>query len=661
MKRLLLTLTLAFAVVFAASAQFDQAALYDLLDLNRPGLEKVKTAVEKGNYKAADKELQKYYRQRTNITVTDVNKEKVTVNNNERKWAEDSFEHKFYAHKGYPSYDYGKDINWRLWPVEDNELRWQLHRHYWFIPLAKMYYTTKDPRYIDAWIEHYTDWVKKNPLTDIKALQKSGASKEVVDAERENVRFAWRPLETSRRMQDQLVQFELTIESPRFTPEFLNMFLQMYHVHANRIMNNYSKKGNHLLFEAQRMVYAGIYFPEFKDAAAWRQSGIDILNREIEVQVYDDGMQFELDFGYHAASIDVFLKALRMAKANGFESDFPASYIETIEKMTSIQWNMMFPDYTQPVFGDHKLTDKGTMRRQMRNWTHVFPDDEQLLYFATEGKRGTLPDYTSRAFLTSGFFRMANGWDNESTVVIVKAGPPAFWHNQPDNGTFCYWHRGRNFFPDSGSYVYEGNAEVTAQRAWFRQTMVHNTLTLNNKNLETTDSKTLKWEVSPEQTLLVTENQSYSNLKHRRSMFLLDGEILVIADEASGDALGRLAVHFTLAPGKLEVEQGGVMRTTFADGNNIRIKTLCNSKATITKEEGWVSFKYREKEERPAFSVGANKPMGEDVLFITVIAPDKSEYAGSIAIVSSDRVMDNTLSLDVRVGAKSYRLNYTLE
>ena len=33
----------------------------------------------------------------------------------------------------------------------------------------------------------------------------------------------------------------------------------------------------------------------FKDAPAWRKSGIDILNREIHVQVYEDGGQFELD------------------------------------------------------------------------------------------------------------------------------------------------------------------------------------------------------------------------------------------------------------------------------------------------------------------------------------------------------------------------------
>lgn len=97
-----------------------------------------------------------------------------------------------------------------------------------------------------------------------------------------------------------------------------------YHRHAVHILGNYSDQGNHLLFEAQRMLAAGAFFPEFKEASAWRKSGIDILNREIKVQVYPDGGQFELDLHYHLACIEIFCKALRMADVNGFRNEFPS-------------------------------------------------------------------------------------------------------------------------------------------------------------------------------------------------------------------------------------------------------------------------------------------------------------------------------------------------
>lgn len=134
-------------------------------------MEAVKKAVAKGNVAAADKELLRYFRTRNPVELFGLDLENVKVNKLEQKQADEALEHKFYAHKGYqPSYFYGDDIDWRYWPVKDNELRWQLHRHYWFIPLAKCYYTTGDVKYIDAWMEQYADWVKKNPLDGVERL-----------------------------------------------------------------------------------------------------------------------------------------------------------------------------------------------------------------------------------------------------------------------------------------------------------------------------------------------------------------------------------------------------------------------------------------------------------------------------------------------------------
>ena len=90
------------------------------------------------------------------------------------------------------------------------------------------------------------------------------------------------------------------------------------------------------------MIYAGAFFPEFKDAPAWRKSGIDILNREIHVQVYEDGGQFELDPHYHLAAINIFCKALGIADTNGFRKEFPQDYLDTIENMIMFYANLFF-------------------------------------------------------------------------------------------------------------------------------------------------------------------------------------------------------------------------------------------------------------------------------------------------------------------------------
>ncbi|MEG2077015.1 MAG: heparinase II/III family protein, partial [Victivallaceae bacterium] len=67
----------------------------------------------------------------------------------------------------------------------------------------------------------YMDWIKKNPLENIKKDNYELVSCGEIKGNAENVRFAWRPLEVSNRLQDQTGQFLYFIPSPSFTPEFL--------------------------------------------------------------------------------------------------------------------------------------------------------------------------------------------------------------------------------------------------------------------------------------------------------------------------------------------------------------------------------------------------------------------------------------------------------
>ena len=155
-----------------------------LLNLEYPGLGNVKAAFEQGDYQTAAENLLSYYRNRTGIKQPELDLENMKVTAGDRKKADDALGHIFQAHDGYPPYFYGDDIDWTYWPVKDNELRYQLHRHYWFVPMGKVYYQTKDETYAREWIFQYLDWIKKNPMS-----QKNGTA-----AERENYRFAWRQL-----------------------------------------------------------------------------------------------------------------------------------------------------------------------------------------------------------------------------------------------------------------------------------------------------------------------------------------------------------------------------------------------------------------------------------------------------------------------------------
>ena len=614
--------------VVADAQQLRQEA-FELINLDYPGLEKVKAACSRQKWEAAAQELLNYYRSRTGITHPDIDLKNLIISREEQKWADDALEHTFFVHKGYqPSYNYGKDINWEYWPVKDNELRWQFHRHKWFTPMGKAYRISGDEKYAKEWVHQYMDWVQKNPLVNMKQEEFELVSAGEVKEDADNVYFAWRQLEVSNRLQDQTCQFLLFCSASAFTPEFLTEFIVNYHRHGAHLLKNYSAEGNHLLFEAQRMVYAGVFFPELKDAAIWRESGINILNREIKKQVYNDGGQYELDPHYHLAAINIFCKALRMADCNGFRNEFPSEYLDTVKNMIAFYANICFPDYTNPCFSDAKLGDYQAELANYRDWLALFPDCDWIRYYATEGREGAPFPYLSHGALTSGFFTFRNGWKKDATVMVVKAGPKGEWHCQPDNGTFELWFNGRNLFPDTGAYVYAGSAEVMKLRNWFRQTRVHNTLTLDGRNLETTQSVTGLWQPEGKEQILVTENAGYKGLKHRRTVFFVDQAYFVIVDEATGNARGTVNLNYHFREGEVNVDAEKNMVTTAYEGSsNVKLQCFPEKSASLRAEEGWRSTAYRQRVARTSVAFDTNKDDAEAVRYITVIYPVKDVAA----------------------------------
>ncbi len=646
-----------FIVAFGISgiSQKLQKNVFNYLNLDYPGLEKVKKYNQNGDYEKAAKELLIYYKKRSSVKHPDIDLNNIKISKKEQKWADDGLKHVFFVHKGYqPSFFYGNDINWRYWPVKDNELRWQLHRQKWFVPMGKAYKISGDEKYAKEWVYQFSDWIKKNPLLNDK--EKKEASKEDV----ENMRFAWRALEVSDRVQNQTMEFALFINSKWFTTEFLTEFLLNYYTQCNYLIQHYSKQGNHLLFEAQRLVYAGTFFPEFKDAKKWRESGIEILNNQINIQVYPDGSQFELDPHYHLVSINIFCKAYRMSQINGLNKEFPQSYFNTIEKMITFYSNICFPDYTNPCFSDAKLGEPKNEIKNYHQWKKIFPDNLFIKKLASKGKKGKYPDYLCKGFTNSGFFIFRNSWEKDAIQMDVKAGPKAFWHCQPDNGTFELWYNGKNLFPDAGAFVYGGDSAVWAQRNWFRQTRVHNTLTLNDKNIVNTNSQTKVWKPDEKTPLLVTENQSYKDLKHKRSIFFVEHKFFVILDQAIGNQQGNVCVNYHFAPGKVNYNKNNLSVTTNYDGNsNVFVKCASQSSLNMKEYETWCSTKYKKRKKRSSVSFCIDKKNNNLVNFVTIIYPydNTNNLPETKILINKSSFSEDKSTINISVDGKIYKFN----
>ena len=71
-----------------ANAQELKTEVFSLLNLDYPGLEKVKALHQEGKDADAAKALLDYYRARTNVKTPDVNLKKVTIGKDEQKMAD---------------------------------------------------------------------------------------------------------------------------------------------------------------------------------------------------------------------------------------------------------------------------------------------------------------------------------------------------------------------------------------------------------------------------------------------------------------------------------------------------------------------------------------------------------------------------------------------
>ena len=645
--------------------------IFEVINLDYPGLENAKTFYESEAYGRAAQAILAYYRSRTGIVnpvISLINPSASEDDKLKANFALDSY--RFFvnnyfedAHAKMPySLNDGGTINWAFEPVgADNEYQRQLHRHQWFVPQAKVYRVTKDEKHIQSWISVYGDWLENNPKPA------SGTNN-----------TTWWQLQVAERTLGQTQLFEYYKNSTNFTPEWFTKFMVHFAEHADFLVEYPYDSGNILISQASALVSAGVLFPEFKQAANWRNTGFQILDTEVKNQFLEDGMHYELDFSYHISAIADFYEIMKLAEANKkIVGDAAANFNQYLHKAAQVVMHFTYPNYflnppggqLVPGFNDTRQSSwtRSVLNRNFSRYNEMFPQDNELLYMSTYGQRGTQPSTEPQAFISSGYYMLRNGWDRSSTMLIhsnnYAEGPIQVWsHNQPDNGTFELYHNGRNFFPDAGVYAYMSDGDNSA-RIWYRQTRVHNTMTLNEQNIVNARGKSLGVFSNGQQEVVVTENQGYNNLKHRRYIFFVEKKFFVLVDEGIGNAAGTVNLNFHLCEGEDEVvlstAQHGA-HTHFADGNNIIARTFGNQTLTTTPFEGRVSYAPAVMTNRKAYTVNMEKGANQTARYITVLYPANQAASVQINAAFKASYRDSGVSVDVVVNGKTYNLNCNL-
>lgn len=639
--------------------------VFDLINLNYPGLEKVKAAVEAGNMKAASAELLSYYRAKTPVRIPDLDLCNVKASELDFKKANDALGHTFYVHDDYqPSLNYGKDINWEYWPVKEIEIRVQLHRHPWWTPMGRVYRATSDERYAEEYVYEYRDWVKKNPYSKFDSSQKGSISSGDIAIDAPNVFFCWRPLEIGIRLATQVEQFELFLPSKAFTPAFLTEFLSSYHHNASVLMETFSPKGNHRLYQAQGIIYAAIVFPEFKDAAKWLETGVNILNEDLGKQVFPDGCQYEYDPQYQYGILEIYAGALRIAALNGLADKFPSACRDLYQKMLHYFIDYTYPDGVAPSFSDNDRMPFSKIENVFKGAVEIFPQDQVLRWFATRGAEGKEPSYKTSGYPSSGFYTFRSGWGEDDIVMAVKATKRGMWHAQPDFGTFELWNAGHTLIPDAGSYVYAGDEETMRWRRYFKNTARHSVLTLDNADYIDPEPEVLAWRKDGKYPYLWVGHKAYDGLYHRRAIFFVENKWFIIVDDVDGPATGTLDLRFCMGEERLIIDPTYRMALYLADpGKDIGLKMVCQTPVgtRMRVDKDWYSPQFRIKRERQVvvFETPREAGAGRQV-YTTVLHPINGNRFVALCVRNVE-VTDSLVKITYRVDGDTRTVTASLK
>lgn len=440
----------------------NDAALFDALDLTRPGLETVRKALDAGDPAAARAALANYFRTRTDPRLV-IEGEEVTPASpepSENRLAANSMAEqavrKDYSIAGI-QYKFPGAINWELNPTTQpgykgawsGQFHTQLNRMHYWRELAGAWRTTGNPVYRDEVLAQMRDWQGKIRPPSLEQLPQFIKRYRATHGSVREFRL-WLPLDTGQRAANTTRVFETLRQDPAMDDETLLATVRMLGEHG-RVLSQLRIDGNHLAIATMGLATVAVMFPEFKESTDWLREAVARVGVEMDAQVYPDGAQMELTPWYHFTALRNFAAVLEVAAANGYT--IPRSLLDGLRNMCEY-----IADVTDPLLGAPPLNDSEWLSASSLRLARVFfPDDPVFAWFAGGRVEGTAPDFTSLTVPYAGQAVMRTGWDKDALYLLMEYGPFGTGHMHEDKLGLSVAAYGRRLLADPGRNKYEAS------------------------------------------------------------------------------------------------------------------------------------------------------------------------------------------------------------
>lgn len=546
----------------------------------------------------------------------------------------------------------GKEIDWHLEPLSgkrtplchwsqlnyldanvagDKKVTWELNRHQYFLTLGQAYWLAGDERYAQVFVSHVTSWMDQNP----PKLGINWASS----------------LEIAFRSISWLWALQFFAGSPSLAPEVVTRIVKFLYLNASHLetyLSTYFSPNTHLTGEAVGLFYIGLLLPEFRDAARWRDLGLEILASQLPRHVQPDGVYFEQSSYYHRYTTDFYIHLAILLRQNGMT--LPRELKPKLELLLDHLMYITRPDGTTPLFGDDDggrlvMLDNragnnfraalatGAVLFNRSDYKFVAGDaaEETLWLLGAEGLNrfdeivSQPPPKESVAFVDGGYYVLRDGWTPTANYLLFDCGPHGMancGHAHADVLSIELAANGRTLLVDPGTFTYTGGKDL---RDWFRGSLAHNTVTVDGES-SSIPADTFSWKTKTAgERLAWVEHERFSYVcgrhsgyeqiakpgTHTRSILFLKHDYWVLLDRLELTGKHRVDQWFHFDSG--------------VSPDLLQIASFAENGAWKT-EEGWVSHCYAERASAPVrvFSASADG----DFEITTFLLPRAGEEAG---------------------------------
>ena len=365
------------------------------------------------------------------------------------------------------------------------------------------------------------DWIKNNPYK-----------------KKYSWRYSWNSYALSIRILN-WIDYILSIKNKNNKNESLTSIQYSCLEQLNYLSNNleFDIRGNHIIKNVRSLLRGATYFSE-KESINWIKKSLRILKVELDFQILEDGMHFELSPSYHLIVLEDFicirrsLNFLKEKYPNKISKEIIDNLNSKILKMSKIIYLITHCDNLISLFGDGGLNMANHPKLILKKVEseNIFRQEENVNNFG------------SWELKNSGYY----GFKTNKSSFIFDCGYacpdslPA--HGHADTLSFEWSLYGKRLIVDPGTFEYHPGYK----RNYSKATSSHNTLNINGLDQSEFWSSfragrraipiIIKKNLQKKSFRMIASHDGYNNLKnkptHIRDIYI-DNTKLIVNDEVS--------------------------------------------------------------------------------------------------------------------------------